>query len=45
MDHNVIPKAGLIRIGIPDQFIDTYGPQSEIMNKFRHKRGRSCCAH
>lgn len=34
VDHNVIPKAGLIRIGIPDQFVDTYGSQSEIMNKF-----------
>lgn len=34
VDHNVIPKAGLIRIGTPDQFIDTYGSQSEVMNKF-----------
>jgi transketolase len=34
VDHNVLPKRGIVRLGAPDRFVDVYGSQAEIMNKF-----------
>jgi len=34
VDRNVLPKQGVVRIGVPDRFVDAYGSQSQLMNKF-----------
>lgn len=39
VDRHAIPKDGLIRLGIPDCFVDAYGSQTELMNKYGINKG------